>query len=108
MNDPWAIVVLLAAPVVIFILYKVFHKKPEVTSLEADVPTPETANQGMLTAIVIEESLESPDYNYNKDNTTEEELIAVITAAISAMTQKHPSGFRVVSFKKRGNWKFSN
>jgi len=35
----------------------------------------------------------------------EEELIAVITAAISAFLRKPASGFRVVSFKKRGNWK---
>ena len=107
MNDPWAIVVLLAAPAVIFILYKIFQKKPEVESLDANTPTPETE-----TAIAIEKSLESikslSSLNCIEDNATEEELIAVITAAISAMTQKHPSGFRVVSFKKRGSWKFSN
>ena len=34
----------------------------------------------------------------------EEELIAVITAAIVAATQKPASGFKVTSFKKRGDW----
>ena len=38
-------------------------------------------------------------------NENEEELIAVITAAIAAALTKPVSGFRVVSFKKRGNWK---
>ena len=38
------------------------------------------------------------------DNTDKEEIIAVISAAISAFLKKPVSGFRVVSFKKRGNW----
>lgn len=33
-----------------------------------------------------------------------EELIAVIMAAIAASMQKPVSGFRVVSFKERGRW----
>ena len=37
----------------------------------------------------------------------EEELIAVITAAVSAVLQKSVSGFRVVSFKQKHNWKNS-
>ena len=41
----------------------------------------------------------------NADEENEEELIAVIAAAISAFLKKPVSGFRVVSFKKRGNWK---
>ena len=39
--------------------------------------------------------------NADEDN---EELIAVISAAISAFLKKPVSGFRVVSFKKRGSW----
>ena len=35
----------------------------------------------------------------------EEELIAVISAAIAMLLKKPVSGFRVVSFKKRSNWK---
>ena len=42
---------------------------------------------------------------YEKPGENEEELIAVIAAAISAFLKKPVSGFRVVSFKKRGNWK---
>ena len=35
----------------------------------------------------------------------EDEIIAVITAAIAAISGKKPTlDFRVVSFKKRGNW----
>ena len=39
------------------------------------------------------------------EDENEEELIAVITAAVAAILQKSVSGFRVVSFKKRSNWK---
>ena len=35
----------------------------------------------------------------------ENELIAVISAAVSMILNKPVSGFKVVSFKKRGNWK---
>ena len=35
----------------------------------------------------------------------EEELIAVITAAVAMSVQKPVSGFRVVSFKQRNGWK---
>lgn len=44
-------------------------------------------------------------YEYDGYDEDEEELIAVITAAISAVLKKPVSGFRVVSFKKRGNWR---
>ena len=43
--------------------------------------------------------------NANKDEEDENELIAVITAAVAAVLQKPVSGFRVVSFKKRSGWK---
>ena len=42
--------------------------------------------------------------NANNANGEDEELIAVISAAIAAFLQKPVSGFRVVSFKQRGNW----
>jgi len=42
------------------------------------------------------------------EDENEEEIIAVISAAISAFLKKPVSGFRVVSFKKRGNWKTIN
>ena len=35
----------------------------------------------------------------------EEELIAVITAAVAMVLMKPVSGFRVVSFKQRTGWK---
>jgi len=41
----------------------------------------------------------------NESGEDEEELIAVITAAVSAFLSKPVSGFRVVSFKKRDGWK---
>ena len=37
---------------------------------------------------------------------TEEELVAIIAAAIAAALKKPLSGFRVVSFKKRAVWKY--
>ena len=38
------------------------------------------------------------------DEEDEEELIAVITAAIAASLRKPMLDFRVVSFRKRGDW----
>jgi sodium pump decarboxylase gamma subunit len=35
----------------------------------------------------------------------EKETVAAITAALSVVLEKPVSGFRVVSFKKRSNWK---
>jgi sodium pump decarboxylase gamma subunit len=43
------------------------------------------------------------DININEED--EEELIAVITAAVAAILKKPVSGFRVVSFKKKNNWR---
>ena len=43
--------------------------------------------------------------NLNENEEDEEELIAVITAAVSAILKKPVSGFKVVSFKKREGWK---
>ena len=37
--------------------------------------------------------------------TEEAEIIAVITAAVASVLDKPLSGFRVVSFKKRSEWK---
>ena len=42
--------------------------------------------------------------NKTEEKNDEEELIAVISAAVAAMLNKPVSGFRVVAFKKRGNW----
>ena len=46
-----------------------------------------------------------PENTFQADD--DDEIIAVITAAIAAILQKPASGFRVVSFKKRGNWKYN-
>jgi len=43
--------------------------------------------------------------NINESEEDDEELIAVIAAAVSAVLRKPVSGFRVVSFKKREGWK---
>lgn len=40
-----------------------------------------------------------------KNETEEAEIIAVITAAVESVLGKPPSGFKVVSFKKRNEWK---
>lgn len=40
------------------------------------------------------------------DKDDEEELIAVITAAVAMILEKPASGFRVVSFKPRPVWKW--
>jgi len=46
-----------------------------------------------------------PENTFQADD--DDEIIAVITAAIAAVLQKPTSGFKVVSFKKRGNWKYN-
>jgi sodium pump decarboxylase gamma subunit len=70
-----------------------FSAKPQASS-EIVEPVVVVQEQKPLTETVVKDMPE----------TNEEELIAVITAAISAATQKPASGFRVTSFKKRGNW----
>ena len=47
-----------------------------------------------------------PENTDEEEDEEEEEAIAVITAAVSAALEKPVSGFRVVSFKKRNEWKF--
>ena len=53
---------------------------------------------------ITEENIVSVNANAVEEN--EEELIAVITAAVAAFLKKPASGFRVVSFKKRTGWKW--
>ncbi|MCL2157770.1 MAG: OadG family protein [Oscillospiraceae bacterium] len=56
-----------------------------------------------LPEITINENIE----NIEAVNESEEdELVAVISAAVAAALEKPVSGFRVVSFKKRNDWKF--
>jgi len=49
-----------------------------------------------------DEIIESEGFNADEEN--EEELIAVISAAVSVFLKEPVSGFKVVSFKKRGSW----
>lgn len=51
------------------------------------------------------EEIAEPAETVQEEEEDEEELIAVITAAIAASLGKKPVlDFRVVSFKKRGDW----
>lgn len=56
----------------------------------------------------IAEKISKPENTVYEAEENEDEIIAVISAAISAFLKKPVSGFRVVSFKKRGNWKTIN
>ena len=92
----FAAIFLLAGVIVIWIIYLQIKKARQKSQVEDEpvetVAAAETAVQGTVI----------------KEIESEEELIAVITAAISAITKKPASGFRVTSFKKRGNWRFGN
>jgi sodium pump decarboxylase gamma subunit len=59
---------------------------------------PATLQQNEKTAEIISESA-------NKKDEDENEIIAAITAAVSCVMDKPVSGFKVVSFKKRNDWK---
>jgi len=50
------------------------------------------------------ETIKTEDYIQTEEKNDEEELIAVISAAIAAVLKKPTSEFRVVAFKKRNNW----
>lgn len=52
-----------------------------------------------------EELVEITNSADHVDEENEEKLIAVISAAIAMILKKPVSGFKVVSFKKRNNWK---
>ena len=55
--------------------------------------------------IIISETADEGDERDERNERDETELIAVITAAIAMILKKPASGFKVVSFKKRNNWK---
>ena len=58
-----------------------------------------------LPEISIEEKEEKIEES-GENEEDEEELVAVISAAVASVLEKPVSGFRVVSFKKRNDWKF--
>ena len=60
-------------------------------------------NQAIFETAAGEELAELEEFEEFED---EEELIAVITAAVSTALKKPVSGFRVVSFKKRSGWNY--
>lgn len=77
-----------------------FSKKTQDTPQEPAVI--ESIPEANIQKTIVEEIPQEIEQEI--EGTDEEELIAVITAAISAITKKPASGFRVTSFKKRGNW----
>lgn len=90
--------VAIAAVFVIFILIKKQTKRPEAVQPQAIPP--------------VEEIIEAPAakaehihfYKPEEIGVDDGELIAVLTAAIVAATGKSSSTFRVVSFRKKGDW----
>ena len=77
------LIIIFAAVIIGWIIYKI--AKPKNKEIE-------------------EETITAPVENIVYQTEDEEELIAVISAAVAAVLKKPVSGFRVVAFKKRGNW----
>jgi len=78
-----ALIIIFAAIIIGWVIYKIVKPKNN-----------EPENEAMTTSDIIQTETQNDD----------EELIAVISAAIAAVLKKPVSRFRVVAFKKRGNW----
>ena len=96
------VAILLIVPMVLIFIYGVILQKKQDKEAELAKSVPD---EKILQTAVVEEAAIEEIETYTEN---EEELIAVITAAISAITQKPASGFRVTSFKKRSGWKSGN
>ena len=94
--DRFALIAVAGVIVIYFIIKNSINKKKE----KAEADEAKKIEEISLAAETETEIEKRQDIDGD-----EEELIAVITAAVSAALQKPASGFRVVSFKKRSGWK---